>query len=965
MHSLRKLKSLPCAVIGLGTAFSLQAQTPPDSTTPSPGPDQGNPQVLERFVVTGSNIASADTALAVPLSVIGQQQIQDGGVQTNALDILRKIAPSISGTGSENANISSGSTLGGSELVIHGLPALVLINGRRVAYDPADASSATSEFVDLNMIPVAAIERIEVVSGGASAIYGSDAVGGVVNVILKKDYNGWEANTHYGYSDNNGHYAERIGSIVGGVSDGKTSVTVSAEYSQSDPITFANRPYTNPYYATVYYPGIIDIYNAATGNDEYYKLSGGHNAPPGGAAYTIDQLVSMGYYTDLGSAANAATIQTVEDGFNLATHQSLQQANKRQSATVDFERRLMGDKLVAFGDVIYSHTVTQSSLNAQPDFPYVSTPDADLIEYGVTPPAPGTEYVPVTSPGNPFSAAFINQGVSDGSAGYGVLAHTRFVQFPRLFENDSSLYRIEGGLRGKINEDFSWEMGADINRYELAYTNQNLLDTNAFIAAFASGALNPFALTQAPGVLPGDILGTAYVNYVSTLNSYDAVLRGVLLNLPAGKVSFAAGGSFTRENLTAVPDLNTADGGWVDAPTVLPFNQNRQVGAEFVEIEMPVLSRAPYAYSLDIDAAGRHEEYSGIGGSSVPKVDIKYQPFDDEFTFRASAGKSFIAPTLYALYGPVTTGSSNSITYTGANGTTYNLVQFQAVSGSNPSLQPSTSTTWTAGFVYSPRKLGNLTLTVDYFQTVQHGEVGFVDQGTIIQSVENLGAASPYANDIHFGGATGPGPSGDTPGQISSKPLNDVYIIAPYVNLGATAIKGIDASLEYQVRTASAGDFQFTAEGAFYSSYLLQILPSEDYFQYAGTASGNAFANAVGTIPRWRIYSTLDWKDRGFDVLLGYTFVPTVLDIGSGGSGSTPPVRIPSFQQVDIGVGYSFAALKLNRWLDSLSVRIGVNNAFDYMPPAAPGGIFNTQTDLATYNGAVGRMYYAEARYKF
>ena len=455
--------------------------------------------------------------------------------------------------------------------LIHGLPALVLINGRRVAYDPVDASSATSEFVDLNMIPVAAIERIEVVSGGASAIYGSDAVGGVVNVILKKDYNGWEVDTHYGYSDNNGHYTERVGSIVGGVSNGTTSLTVSAEYSQSDPIYFSQRPYSNPYFATTYYPGIIDIYNLTTNNDEYYKLTPGHNAPPGGAAYTIGQLVSMGYYTDLGNSNNPATVAGVEQGFNLASKQTLQQSNKRQSATLDFERHLLGDSLVLFGDMIYSHTVTQSSLNAQPDFPYVSTPNLDLAVNGVTPPPSGVEFIPVTAPGNPFSEAFVDQGSTNGSAGLYILVHNRFVQYPRLFENDSTLFRIEGGLRGKINDDFSWEMAADLNRYELAYTNQNVEDTNAFIAAFVAGTLNPFAITQTPGVLPGNILGTAYVNYVSTLNTYDALLRGKLFDLPAGKVDFAVGGNLARENLTAVPDLNTASNGWVDAPTAVSY----------------------------------------------------------------------------------------------------------------------------------------------------------------------------------------------------------------------------------------------------------------------------------------------------------------------------------------------------------------------------------------------------------
>ncbi len=966
MNTLWKMKSMSAAVMGAGVALALGAQTvSSQDTTASSSADDTGPQVLQRFVVTGSNIASADTALAVPVAVIGSQQIRASGVLTNALDILRKIAPGISGIGNENATLSSASTLGGSSVLIHGLPTLVLINGRRVAYDPADAENATSEFVDVNMIPVAAIERLEVLTGGASAIYGSDAVGGVVNIILRKDYNGWEVNAHYGYSDNNGHYSERVGSIVGGVSNGTTSVTLSAEYTQQDPIFFSNRPYTNPYYATVYYPGIIDIYNVATGNDEFYKLTAGHNAPPGGGTYTIDQLVAQGYYTDLGNSNSAATIAGVQSGLNLARHQTLAQSNKRQSATADFEHHIAGDSLVAFGDVLYSHTVSQSSLNAQPQFPYVSTPNIDLVETGSTPPPAGTEYTPVTAPGNPFSQAFIDQGSTDGSAGYAVDAHNRFVNYPRTFINDSTLLRIEGGLRGKINESFSWEVAANINRYQDSYKNLNLLDANAFISAFAAGTLNPFAIAQSPGVLPGNILGTAFVDYLSTLNSYDALLRGALFELPGGKVNFAVGGSLTRENLSAVPDANSADSGWVDSPTILPFNRNRRVGAGFAEVQFPVLSRIAFAHALTVDVAGRYENYQGIGSSSVPKVDLKYQPVDEQLTLRASAGRSFIAPTLYALYGPVTSGSSASITYTGANGTTYNNVQFESVSGSNPRLQPSKSTTWTAGFVYSPKALGNFTLTVDYYQTVQHGEVGFLDQGTVVQNVENLGAASPYASNIHFGSANGPGPNGNAPGQISSKPFSNVYLVTPYVNLGATAIKGLDASAEYQLKTAGFGQFDVAVEAALYSSYMLQILPSENYYQYAGTASGNAFANNVGTLPRWRTYTTLGWKFRGFDLLLEHTFVPHVNAVGAGGSGATAPVQLASFQQWDLGMGYNFGTLRLNPWLNNLSVRAGVNNLFDYMPPVAPGATFETNSDIATYNGAVGRMLYAEVRYKF
>ena len=234
--------------------------------------------------------------------------------------------------------------------------------------------------------------------------------------------------------------------------------------------------------------------------------------------------------------------------------------------------------------------------------------------------------------------------------------------------------------------------------------------------------------------------------------------------------------------------------------------------------------------------------------------------------------------------------------------------------------------------------------------------------------MEDLGAASPYAGSIRFGGPTGPGPVGNAAGQISGNaPSMTCLVSSPHIasTWARPRSRRVDASVEYTHKTASLGDFTFATEATFYSSYLIQVQPNENYFQYAGSTSSNAFANAVGTIPRWRTYSTIDWKDHGFDVLLGYTFVPTVEDTGTGGNGESPAVRVASYQQLDIGIGYGFAALGWSRWLDNLSVRIGVNNAFDYMPPVAPGGVFDTNSDLATYNGAVGRMYYAEAKYKF
>ncbi len=973
MNLSRKTKATLAALAGAFAAFSVQAQTAATTTTTTTSttttPDDTTAQVMEQFVVTGSNIENAGAALSIPVSVLAPSDIENSGVETNVLDVLRKISPSVSGLGGENATTSGGATNGGSEVELHNLPTLVLVNGRRLAYDPVDGSGG-NEFVDLNTIPLAAIDRIEILSDGSSAIYGADALGGVINIILKKDYNGWEADAHYGFSDLPGHYSERTGSLTGGVSNDKTSITVSFEYTQSDPIFENQRPYTNPFYGSIYVPGILEVFGLTSSYDEAFQLAPGLNAPPGGGNYSIQQLVSMGVYKDLGSFNDPGVLSQIEQILNLAAKQNLVEAIKRESVTINMSHRIFGDRLEGFGYMLYSHVNTEYGLNAQPLFPYISTPNSDLVIFGQPSVPPGNEYVPVSAPTNPLSQSSLDQGFTDGSGGMGALVHNRFVNFPRLFQDNDESFTAVAGLRGTISADWSWEVAADINRYTDAYTNPGVLDENNLIAAFVSGQVNPFAINQAPGALDS-VLGTAFVNYTSTNNTFDALLRGSLFDLPAGTVKFAAGAEFSRQNLTAVPDLNTANNLWIDSPTVLPFNSNRTITSFYAEVEIPLVDKShplPGVYAADLGAAGRFDSYSGgVGSSKVPKVDLKYQPFDDQLTLRASAGESFIAPPLYSLFGPTTQGSSSELTYTGANGTQYTNVQMQSVSGSNPGLKPSTASTWEAGFTLTPKAVPNLSVTFDYFDTTQHKIVGAIDESTIVQSTENLGAASPYAANIHFGSPTGPGLNGDTPGQISSRPLASVYIIDPLLNLSSVAIKGYDAAVTYVIPTSQFGRFEFDEALTVYDSYLIQVLPQENYFQNAGHVDQVA-ASALdegGTTPRFKSYTSFKWTHKGFDLLAAFTYVPSVTDIGSGGSNASPPLPVPSYQQWDFAAAYKLSALHLSRWTDGMAVRIGVNNAFNYVPPVAPYQLENTKSDISAYNGGIGRMFFVDASYKF
>jgi iron complex outermembrane receptor protein len=966
MKDLRKRKFY--AVASLLATFSTLATSGFAQAAAGADTSDQNPQVLEKFVVTGSNIPQAAEAVAIPLAVIGTESIQDSGVTGDTLDILRKVAPNISGVGQENAQIDTGSNQGGASVNIKGLPTLVLLDGRRVVNSPVEATGG-AQFVDLNLIPPAAIERIEVLEDGASAIYGSDAVGGVINIILKKDYNGWEAGSHYGISTGTGHYSERSGYIVGGVSNENTSLTLSVDYTQHDDLLENSRPYTNPIYGTYTSPGTLEVYDNLSGSDTFYKMTAPSGAPPGGGNYTIAQLVAMGVYTP-------ETTSQAFHALNLANGETLIGALKRYSAMVNAEHKIFGNSLVAFGNTMVSHTNTYSQLNAQPLVPFLEDAwtDINVEGFSSSPPPAGVNFIPYTTPGNPFSQTFLDQGQSqpesapgngDGS-GEAIFIRNRYLQFPRRYQNDSNLFRVVGGLRGDVTDDLHWEVAANINREDLNFTNPGLWDTQALLAAWADGQINQFATNNPSSAFVG-VVGTAFVDEVSTLNSFDAKIDGTPFELPGGKLGFAVGVSFVRESLSALPDINSLPNstgttqGWSNATTYEAFDEVRSFLSEFAELNVPVIGakqNIPGVHSLVLDGAVRYDDYSGnVGSSTDPQATLSWLPFDDQFKVRASAGKSFIAPQLFSLYEPISSGSTSSITYNAVGGGT-RQAQFNQTGGGNPNLKPTTATSWATGFVYTPKAVSGLSITIDYSDITEKQIVGTVPASTIIQSVETNGSASPYDDLVHYNTPTGASPT--APGGISSHSAQSIYVIQNLVNLAGQKIDSTDIVLDYTWKTANYGKFDITSTWTWYNSYELELIPTEQYYQYAGYASGNE-----GTVPKWRTYTTLEWKNNGLDAVIGATYVSSVQDIGVGGDNQYGFEGVASFTAFDGSLTYDFSHLHANKWLDKVKVTVGVNNAFNKLPPEATNAFPNTNADVGTYDGAVGRMFYVNGKISF
>lgn len=880
------------------------------ATTDAAAPTDDKVLKLDSYQVTGSYLPAAANSVAIPVIAIDRNTIENSGNTSDVLEILRKTAPQFNGNanlGSGNANVGSGSTNGGSQLSLRNTNTLVLINGRRVAYAPVGASGGF-QFVDVNLIPVAAIDRIEVLADGASAIYGTDAVAGVVNIILRSDFNGFEMGGRYGWATSKGHAAERSAYVVGGAGNGKTTFTLSAEWIKDDPIFAYERPYSAVTYGTPTFAGSVNI------GSSYYYLNESTGAPtvvPGGQSPAA--LVAAGVYSGPRSASAQFEL------FNLSRYVTQKVGNQRHAFTAAFEHKV-SDAFSIFGDVLYSNTRTYSQINGQP------------LNIGS---------LPAGQNGNPFNVA--------------ATGRNRLVDNPRQYLNDTTGIRGVVGLRGQLTSDWKWEAAANYNRITQDYKNPGVINNANLIAAVQDGAFNMFARNNNPAVYgPYNIVGTAMGGFVSTLANYDAKVTGTLMQLPAGNVDVAIGGELRREKLTGDADplsIPDAEGniGWNGATSLSPFVANRNVKSIFAEVRVPVLANAPGAHLLELSGAVRYEKYSDTSNPTVPKVTVRYLPFNDEFALRATYSKSFTAPTLYNLFGPAGIGFTNPFTLNPfGGGAAIDNLQTNFQSTSNPTLDPAKSRNYTAGFVYSPKNLKGFSLSVDYWNIKQTGLISSFGGARILQSVEDLGTTSPYYDRVRIGSFTGPRVTG--PGQISTGVPDDIYVTDSLVNLAAVKLDGVDVTAKYRWDTGTWGAFNFQSNVGIYNHYEVFFFPGDPAYETVGKST-----TTNGTIPRWQTYTSADYRWDNWGGFLGVRYLPSVTDDVDGS-------HVGSFYTLDASVSYTFASSW--KYLGGARLTLGVNNAFNRFGPLDPSVNTDANVDISTY-GSMGRLVYVDLKYRF
>jgi iron complex outermembrane receptor protein len=878
---------------------------------------------LAKFEVTGSYIPFAGTQTALPVTVFDSQAIEDTGVATNLLDVLRKIAPQFSGNGNignANAGTSLGLTGGGSMLSFRNVQTLVLVNGRRMAYAPALAAGGL-QFVDVNLIPLSAIDRIEILQDGASATYGTDAVAGVVNIILKKNYQGAEVDARYGVSTNPGHYAERSFSLVGGTGSGPTEITFSAEYTHSDPLPQYQRDFANPSYGTATFAGVI---NTRTPNTvpQFYVLNPSLNAPPPGHT-PLATLVAAGVYLPVnGNNLSFGLGAEQQYALNLALYTKLLEENERRSATLNLEHRV-SDRVTFFGDFIYAATHTFTALNAQP-------------------------FSPTLSPSN-----------SSNPTTQTMQVRNRFLDHPRLFTYDSTSVRGIAGARGTFASDLTWEAAVDRNVISQDYRNQNLIDSTLRAAAIANGLLDLAARVQAPGAIDASgVFGTAWGKADSTLTTGDARITGQAFDLPAGPVGFALGTEYRVETLKQDSDPNSqsATFNWDSGVTIDPFHQRREIWSTFAELRVPLVGERQHVTAvrtLDLSAAVRHEQYSDTDHPTVPKVSLSWHPVGDELLLRATYSRSFVAPTLFELFGPTTAYAEDTYEFNQLGGGEV-ARDFHVRSGANPGLRPSHSVNSTFGVVWSPRAVKGLAITADYFDIRQTDLVATIGADVTIQDVELKGPASPYAQFVKVGAYDGTAIA--QPGQLSADTSGDVYVSDTLVNIANLKLRGVDLKADYHHRTAGAGRIDASVAVTSYLSYTYQTLPSVAQVETVGLVTdGN------GTLPRWQSNAAVAWSLGRWRTNLDWQHIPGVQDpLGDGTA--RKPFATQAYDVFDVAVAWTIDLHR--RWVKRLVLHAGVNNVFNRMPPLSGGSFPGANADTGTYS-PIGRLAFVEAKYQY
>ena len=888
---------------------------------------QSDETVIQRVEVTGSSLRRVDAETTVPVQTITRAEIDTLGV-TNAEELLNKVT-AISQVGATTTAQGAGvATYGEATASLRGLGSsrtLILVNGRRVANYATDGTS-----VDINSIPLAAVERVEVLKDGASGLYGSDAIAGVINFILRKDVKGVELSAYFGSPTTAGGGKSTKGSMLFGFGDldkDGFNVMASLDAAKDSAIYGRQRSYANRAWDN---GGAFDVSATPSGALTTYS--------PGATPH--DPLLSNG--TSLGnplaSPNNCAANGSAFDAnlgtcrFNSSPFVPLLPDVSRVNGQLSVQSRVNDDNTF-FAEGFLSNTKTVTTEQPSPYSNSFLSTDAAFQAQGINP----------SIVLNPTNAAYPLAYLQAYDTAHGTniagtpvsVSYRAFDGGERVHTDNATQLHIATGLEGTLH-DTDYKIAYAHNSSQVSESTQSGYQSQTALVSLLSGndAFNPFVANQTPA-LAAQIAATNYIGNIvtSTLStdSIDGQVSRDLYKLPGGQLTGAVGFSFRKEKLDFSPSAAYISGdvsGY--GGQVAPLQAQRNAHSFFAEVDAPLLK------SLDADFQVRNDHYPNAS-ATTPKISLKFTPIQ-QVAVRGSFGKGFREPSLPELYSQQTLGTSVSF----EDPVTKQVGQFNVLAGGNPNLSPEKSRQFSLGLVLQPVK--NLSATIDYFHIKIDKLVTTLDPEFI---VDQAAAGNSQYTDLVTRDADG----------------NITKITSTNLNVGGVMTSGVDVDVDWKSDKSSWGQFGVNLSGTYTAKYD-ETLPDGTVQHSVGktiTADGSAInaVSAGGILFKWRHTLAGSWSYGPATLTLSQNYQSSYNDAARADSTTgTDAQHVKAFQTFDLQGAYS--------GVKGVTLRLGVKNLTDRQPPQSIGlgQYFQIGYDPSYYDPH-GRFVYGSASYKF
>jgi iron complex outermembrane receptor protein len=930
-------------------------QSPPAATpqTAAPGPDASAPADEGDIVVTGTLFRRTDTETPSPVTVLTADNLARAGI-TTAADAVRSIASDSSG--SIPTAFSNGFGAGSSAVSLRGLTVnstLTLVDGVRTANYPL-ADDGQRGFVDLNTIPNATIDRIEVLKDGASSSYGADAIAGVVNIITKKEITGLQGTAEAGVTQRGDGGTQRatLTAGIGKLKEEGYNFYISGEYQHDGAIYSRDRGFpfnTNDLSgiggdnnnAGSVVPGttssaiVAPSQQTIAGN----PLSGSGLTsgpwqilnPNGCAAGQIRVTGAQGVGCEQNTAADYGQIQPEQTRFGGTAHATVNVgADSQAYASVSYFQ----NKVVASGS-------PNSIRSANP----VNTLSIVL---------PAVLTNGQLNPNNPFAAS-----------GQAAAIRYLFGDLPSRSEYKNRVLRGQAGIAGKFGDGWTYSVDATAAKSWLDIQQDGYVNLPALVTAINTGSYNFVDPSQNNAAVRAALSPRISTRATSDLDMVQGVVTKNLFRLPGGDLQLGVGGSFRYE---AVNDPNQNAAGQTIGLNQFTAVGHRYVTSGYFEVNAPVLT------SLEINASGRYDHYSDGFNNFSPKIGAKFQPIR-EIAIRGTFSKGFRAPSFAELGGSVVGFTSgrppcslqvqHGATLNGdgtcSGGSSYNQTYgfgFQTIGDEN--LKPEKSTSFTGGFVAQPTRW--LSFTADYYNIRKTNVISSAPLSGDALSAYYAGTALPAGYSVTLD-AVDPA--------FPNAPRRVLFVNGPFANAAALRTQGIDLSA--QVNFKPTDDLRLTsrAEATYIISYKFKPSADSAYQEFAGTQAPYVTSSGAGT-PRWRgnwqntaqygpySLTATAYYTKGFKAVAEDQFGGTDCASSSTYQGSDPNFncKVNSFIDVDL-VG----SVDVN---DRFQLYFNVINLTDAKAPLNAGNYAGTNYN-PTYHqiGAVGRTIKVGANFKF